>query len=338
MFAPTYLTPTFFPGTYWPPGAVVDAITPPSAESTTPFSGLHTIATCEKFQALGMNSSDLVRSLRDVYMGTPSSRVGGEDLVVLRAFDKVIRTTMYPRVLAVDEGYYLVSDRVTPAVDTGNYRIPKQAHDGQVARVEYDGMELANGTGAFEFRGDSVKIDNATGTVVMHYYVHPPRLAPSTKARMIESIDYETGEVLLESGVTEWTGEMCFNIQSGSRTHDMCSWDIVGTITGNSVIFQSADLKGTSEYRKGALPGDYVTETGYSYFPMLPPSLHDVLVSGAAAEFAKRLADSDWKVWRAEFNNELAEGLRNIDRRSDGITKVVNRNSTIRMRRRRRFR
>lgn len=338
MFVPTYFVPTYFPGSYFPPGAGTVTVTPPSAASKVPFTGLHTIKSCEKFQALGKNSTELIQSLREEYVGTPSARLGGESETILRAFDKVLVTYVYPRVQSVDEGYYLVKDRVTRDPASGYYRVPKQAHDGQLAKVEHDGRELTAGTGAFQFVGDSVEIEGATGTVVLSYYVHPPRLAVEDKARQIQSIDYETGDVTISTSVAGWDGEICFNVQSGSRTHDMIEWDAVGTVTGTTIRFDSAVLKGTSEYRAGVRPGDYLVDTGYSFFPLVPPSLHHSLVEGVAAEYAKRNADSDWGVWKGEFQNSLSEGLRNVDRRNDGVNKVINKNSTIRTKGRRRLR
>ena len=338
MFAPQYFAPQYFTPTYFPPGRSATAVTPPSAASTVPFTGLHTIQTCEKFQALGKNSTELIQSLREEYVGAPSARLGTETASILRAFDKVIATYVYPRVLSVDEGYYLMRDRVSRDEASGMYRIPKQAHDGQVAKVEYDDRELSYGTGAFTFSGDSIEIEGSSGIVVVFYYVHPPRLAASDKSRQIQSIDYETGDVTISTAVSGWSGEICFNIQSGSRTNDMIAWDAVGTVTGTTIRLSTDVLKGTSEYRAGVRPGDYLTDTGYSFFPMVPPSLHHALVEGVAAEYAKRNADGDWQVWKGEFNNSLAEGLRNIDRRSDGVVKVVNKNSTIRRKRARRLR
>jgi len=342
MFPATYFPATYLPGQYFPPGAGTAPIAA-SAPSTVAFTGLHTILTCEKFQQLGMNSTQLIEAVRNTYMGVPSNRLAAEDSVVLAAFDKVIRTTMYPRILAVDEGYYMMKDRVLADASTGHYRVPKQAHDGQIAKIEFDNYELAAGTDAWSFEGDSINLTLDGGTVVIYYYVHPPRLAEEDYAAQIQTIDYETGVVTVNKVVPTWLSntDVCLNIQSSSRLHDIVEWDVVGTVSVDdqkTITLPSATLKGTSEYRKGVRPGDYLTDTGYSFFPLVPPSLHDVLVSGAAAEYAKRLADPDWTVWKREFQDELAEGLKSIDRRSDGLTKVINPQSTIRRRRFRRFR
>jgi hypothetical protein len=128
----------------------------------------------------------------------------------------------------------------------------------------------------------------------LYYYRRPNKLVPVDECAKVQTVDYNTGEVVVETIPSTWangTSVCCVSSTPGFKL-EFEAQDITGL---SNTTFTLADVEDIEI-------GDYICLEGESAIAQVPPECIPVLEQAAAVKCLEALGDPRWEVAQAKYN------------------------------------
>lgn len=294
-----------------------------------------------------MTSDDIIASVKRRAM-IPGSQSTFTDADFLAFGDEEMSLGLVPSVLRIHEDYLLWAVDVPMVNSQSSYIIPYRAIGNklrevsfkdnnnniiEMTRISVEQLPDYNGRSSTSNRIYAYYIQNnkivlvptiatgVTGSIRFTYYLKPNKLVKLNRVAVIQSIDRNTGDVVVGSIPSEFAITKKIDLISTKSPHATLNFDILAANINNltnTITFNLADLPADLEV------GDHVCMAAETAIPQIPSDLHVVLAHRIAARCLEAMGDTEGL---QAANVKLAEMETNtntlIDNRSEGSPKKV---------------
>ena len=260
-----------------------------------------------------------------------------------------------PEVLKLHEDYYLQTEDTPLVANTSEYSIPKRAIGNKLRDINYkddqgnvfpmtrimiddlphfQSTHTGNSYNTFYVKNNKVVIvpsvgESAIGNLQFSFYQRPNELVIESRAGIIESIDFNTGDIVLVSMPDHFTATEIIDMVSSESPYNLKTQDI--TITGIDSVTRTISLT-PADIPSDLSVGDHIMTAQESIVPQLPTELHVMLAHMVVIRCLESLGDSQGVITATAKLSSMRENVGMlIDNRVEGAPqKAINRNNPLR--------
>lgn len=225
---------------------------------------------------------------------------------ILQLATDAMNLELVPAMIDKFEGHFLFTDTRPLVPNVSAYRVPERAVAGALHGLfltsqngenyplrKHEPSELGTlpvspvnrPTGCVMVSNSITMVPpvgpNPSDLLTTIYYFQPSKLVMDSNGRAISAVSGNT--VTLTSVPAGWSNQSRFDVVNHLSGNEIVAFDIPRTsaITGNTITFD-VDVE-----RLGVRPGNYLTIAGESIVPMIPESLHALLVEMTVKKVAE---------------------------------------------------
>lgn len=294
-------------------------------------------------------TSDLLATIKTKAL-IPTNQVTFTNANLLSMADDELQSAIVPIIMDVREEYFVTYKdfTVSNSGTAAGYRIPSRAVGTKLRDLTYlvgtqensvpiiPADEVPYGTqGGYQpyntlvgfLRANKVFLQppqGLSGTLRMYFFQRPSNLVETTAVGRIDSIDTNTGEVVLGNVPSTFVSSINYDFVMAQPGFDILELDVVPTgISGSTFTFSSLPA--------GLQVGDYLCLAGESPVPMIPVEFISVLAQRVIVRVLEAIGDANGVATAKAKLIELekfAQGL--ISPRVEGEPKkIINPNSPL---------
>ena len=264
----------------------------------------------------------------------PEGRFTDQELLDL-TYDSLL-SEVVPIVLLAREDYYVtyIDYPVTAGQDT--YDLPSRALNGVLREVKLiRGTQIVDLTrrdlesirttqsgtpNSFYTSGDSLVLYPSPSvtqdTLRVYYFIRPSKLVPVSSCGRITAISGNDCTITIPSG---WTTANTFDLVKGTGSFKIISIDLSATSVASGIVTFSSTLPTSLQI------GDYITLSGETCFPMLPPEGHIALIQSAVTTALESIGDATAQTSAAKTEKLLSNFKSILGTRIQGAPKALGR-------------
>lgn len=298
------------------------------------------------------NSDELLASIKS-RAAVPIAQTSFTDGDLLNFATEEMNIKILPNVLAVREEFYVTEEAIPLVNNQSNYRIPYRALGGKVryvlirrndgtltpiaqlppeAIVEYQASSFAYEESGFYLQNDELVIlppiqGVVNGSVLVKYYLKPNAIVSLNRGAKVQSIDFLTGDIQVETIPTNLSAGSQIDFIQASGNFKTLDFDI-NIVSASSMIINIAP----SDIPTNLSVGDYLCSAGETVIPQIPSELHVMLAQAVACRVLEAIGDTQGLQNASAKLDDMQNKLMNIiDNRVEAPgRKIVNPNSFIR--------
>lgn len=298
-------------------------------------------------------TDELIKSIkRNNMIPQSQSTFTEEDFIAF--LNEEMSLGLVPSVIRMKENYFLTTENIPLVANVSQYEIPVRAignkareisfidNSGNVCEmtcIQIGDLPFYNNSNnnsepyAYYIENNVINLiasmQTVTGYLSISYYMRPNQLVMLDEVGIIQSIDTETGIIVLDAIPEDFSTSLTYDLIQCTSPHKCVSIDLTLTAinnVNNSITLDPEDIPSNLKV------GDHVAIAQQSAIPQIPSDLHPILGHRAGKRCVAALGDAEGLQIASATLNEFEANTENLidDRVEDSPKKIVNRRGLLR--------